>query len=204
MNKQEVAKYMKRLCEKGLTTCSGGNISYKENNKEILITASGTDKSAMKAKDVGIVDINGNKRDENIKLSMETGMHLNIYKERKDVKAVIHSHPLFSSAFSATNKEIEYEYTGEAVYLIKNIAYAGYKIMGSKELSEEVANKCKDADVIVMKNHGVIAIGKSLFDAFNKIEVLEYAAKLNFLVNIIGDKKKLNKNQVNAIIEMAG
>ena len=181
--RQQVAEIMRRLYAKGLTTISGGNVSYRNSDGYIFITASQTDKSCITKNEIIVFDNNLKNITPALKPSMEYNIHINIYKNRPDINAIIHSHPIYASAFAIINKKIDTQITGEINYILKEIAEIDYKIMGSHELAEECTNKLKHHNVGIMKNHGAITIGKNLFEAYDKMEVLEFAAHLNMLIN---------------------
>ena len=112
--RKEVAHFMRRLYKHGLTTTSGGNISLRLSDDLILITPTATDKGRMKWKEVGIVNIFGENFTPQLKPSIETAMHLAIYKRKNDVSAIVHAHPVFASLFTAIKAKINTNLTSEA------------------------------------------------------------------------------------------
>jgi L-fuculose-phosphate aldolase len=125
-------------------------------------------------------------------------MHLEIYKQRPDINAIVHAHPVNACAFSASNREISTKYLAESYVVIGSIAYAPYVCQGTKELAEAVADAARNADCIVMRNHGVIALGKNLLQAFDRLEVLENAAKTTLLCegSLAGSCRELSEEQL--------
>lgn len=186
--RKAVAKIMRRLYAQGLTTSSGGNVSMKNADGYIFITARQTDKSCIKWKSIIVIDNEGNNLTPELKPSMECGMHLAIYKERENVAAIVHSHPVFASTFAVSDIKPESSLTGEARYVLGDIAFTGYKLMGTPELAEEVANSLKESDTAIMKNHGAISIGKTLYEAFDRMEVLEFTCKVYFNTLLLKNK----------------
>jgi len=197
--KKEVAYFIRRLYAQKLTTCLGGNISFKADDNNVLITPSQLDKAILKPNQIGVVTIDGKNLTPKYELSMETGMHLSIYKNRKDVKAIIHAHSTFATSFAAMQKEINNKLTGEIRAIIGNIVTAPYALMGSKELAKIVSDKSIDANVILMENHGIIAVGNNLLEAFNRIEVLESAAKMTIVTELMKSKKELSDEDLNVL-----
>ena len=197
--KKEVAYFIRRLYAQKLTTCLGGNISLKADDNNVLITPSQLDKAILKPNQIGVVTIDGKNLTPKYELSMETGMHLSIYKNRKDVKAIIHAHSTFATSFAAMQKEINNKLTGEIRAIIGNIVTAPYALMGSKELAKIVSDKSIDANVILMENHGIIAVGNNLLEAFNRIEVLESAAKMTIVTELMKSKKELSDEDLNVL-----
>jgi len=192
---------MRRLYKQGLTTTSGGNISLKINDDIILITPSATDKGRMKWEEVGIISPAGNNFTPSLKLSIETGMHLAIYR-RKKCRAIIHAHPVFATTFTALKEKIDTTLTAEASVILGEPLFVPYEIMGSGELAEKVAEYIEKSDILLLENHGVLAVGETLLQAFDKIEVLENAARMSVIARIMGKKKPLSKWRVEELKQM--
>ncbi len=202
--KEEVAYFMRRLYNKGLTTTSGGNISLKVGENQILITASQTDKGRMQAEDTGLVTLDGKSDAPAFKTSMETGMHLAVFQTRKDVQAIVHAHPVFATAFGISGKTINCKLMGEARAICGEPAFANYKLMGTNALAEAVAQAAQKSNIVQMQNHGVLAVGCTLLEAFDRLEVFEASAKLTFITGILGNSKELSKEELGQIDALFG
>lgn len=197
--RKEIAYFMRRLYKRGLTTTSGGNISMKLSNGMVLITASQTDKGRMKAADVGMTDMHGRNLSTSQKLSMETGMHLAVYKARPDVCAIVHAHPPVATSFAVAHKSINTALMGESRAVLGDIAVAPYKLMGTPDLAETVATHLGQVNVVLLSNHGVLAAGKNLLQAFDRLEVTEACAKIQVYSQLIGQPQALSAEEVKAI-----
>ena len=177
-DKAEVAYFMRRLYARGLTTTSGGNISLRTGKDRILITPSGSDKGRMRVGEIGVVDLDGQPVSKGFKPSIETLSHTLIYRARDDIASVIHAHPPQASALSASSIPVNTSLFGESRAILGEIAYVGYHRMGSAGLAEALAAALTTSNCAIMRNHGVVAVGSSLLEAFDRIEVLEAAAAL--------------------------
>ena len=197
--RKEVARFMRRLYRQGLTTTSGGNISLKVNEDTVLITPSATDKGRMNWKEVGIMSILGENLTPELKPSIESELHLSIYKKNSEVHAIVHAHPVFASSFTAMKCTINTGLTAEARAICGEPVFVPYALMGSPELAEVTAEKAAEADVLLLENHGILTTGKNLLSAFDKIEVLENAAKMTLIADITGRKKGLNQFRLREI-----
>ena len=194
--RKEVAMFMRRLYWQGLTTTSGGNISLKINDNIILITPSATDKGSMRWKEIGIMTIIGENLTPDLKPSIECEMHLSIYKKKKDVSAIVHAHPLFASAYTAMKCKIDTNLTAEARAICGDPCFVPYALMGTKELASLASENIASSDILLLENHGILTTGSSLLQAFDKLEVLENAAKMTMIVEIMGKKKPLSKTRI--------
>jgi len=188
--RREVARFMRRLYRHGLTTTSGGNISLRLDDDIVLITPSATDKGRMKGSEVGIMTLDGKNLTPSLKPSIETGMHLSVYR-RRDVKAIVHAHPVFATSFTAMKRKINTSLTAEACAIIREPVLVPYALMGSPGLAENVSALADESDLLLLENHGILAVGTNLLQAFDRIEVLENAARMTFIVEMMGRKSPL-------------
>jgi len=160
--KDDVASYMRLMCEKGLTTSSGGNISVRGGNDQIYITPSGPGKESLRRSDILTIKLDGSVSGDGDLPSIESPMHLMIYEYRTDVNAVIHAHPLFTTAFLCTEREIDFALTTESKMLGDSAVEVEFDLAGSMELASSVSTAARSSSLILMRNHGVVALGRSL------------------------------------------
>ncbi len=190
---------MRRLYRQGLTTTSGGNISLRIGDDLVAITPSATDKGEMKWKEVGLMNLLGENLTPDLKPSIEYALHLNLYKRNSQVTAVIHAHPLFATSFTAMKGTINTSLTAEARAICGEPHFVPYALMGSTELAEIVADNSVNADIMLLENHGIITTGKSLLQAFDKMEVLENAARMTLITEVAGKKRPLSQGRLREI-----
>lgn len=202
--KKETARTMGRLYERNLTTCSGGNISFRVTEDIVVITPSALDKASLDSDTIAVITMNGENLTPHLKTSIETEMHLEIFRRRPDVKAVVHAHPIHASLFTATDKKLRTDLLAEARYILGEPVIAPYALMGTKDLAISVGDAFKDLNtkVVLMENHGVITVGSSLFQAYDRIEVLEAAARMSLMGELLGGAKKLSAQRLAAIDAM--
>jgi len=193
---------MRRLYNRGLTTTSGGNISLRITDEILVITPSATDKGTMRWKEVGIMNIFGENLTPELKPSIEFEMHISIYRKKKEASAIVHAHPLFASSFTAIKCKIETNLTAEAHAILGEPLTVPYALMGSSDLANNVSENILKSDILLLENHGILTTGSNLLQAFDKIEVLENAAKMTLITQITGKKSPLTKSRVFEIDKM--
>jgi L-fuculose-phosphate aldolase len=199
-----VADFITRLYEKGLTTSLGGNISLRI-GEFVLITPSGADKGRLSPDDIGIISMSGENFTPEIKLSIETEMHLSVLRNRTDISAVIHAHPTIATLFTAIDADIDTTLTAEAFATLRFPLKAPYALMGSKQLAYSISQAIMNSNVVLMENHGVLTVGKSLLEAFIRMEVLESTAKMNWILRSYKDlncAKTLSSQNLEEIIKI--
>ena len=190
---------MRRLYKHGLTTTSGGNISQRLADDIIVITPSATDKGRMRWREVGLMNISGENLTPDLKPSIEFEIHLSIYKKKKDVKAIVHAHPVCASTFTAMKSEINTSLTAEARAILGDPIFVPYALMGTVELATVVADHAVNSDILLLENHGILTTGTNLLQAFDKIEVLENAAKMTLIAEMTGKKSPLTRERIKQI-----
>ena len=193
--RKEVAMFMRRLYKQGLTSTSGGNISLRISNDIIVIKPSATDKGRMKWREVGLMNILGENLTPELKPSIESGMHLAIYKRKADIKAIVHAHPVCASSFTAMKLSIETNLTAEACAILGTPVVVPYALMGTACLANLAAEYIEKSDILLLENHGVLTTGTNLLQAFDKTEVLENAAKMTLIVNLTRKKSPLTRGR---------
>jgi L-fuculose-phosphate aldolase len=194
--RKDVAHFMRRLYKHGLTTTSGGNISLRISDELILLTPTGTDKGRMRWREVGIIKISGDNLTPALKPSIEMEMHLSIYRKNSEVAAIVHAHPVFASLFTAIKVKIDTNLTAEAKAILGDPLFVRYALMGSEALAETAAESSLKSDILLLENHGILTTGRNLLQAYDKIEVLENAAKMTLMTEIIGKKRPLDKARI--------
>ena len=198
-HKKEVAYFMRRLYSKNLTTSLGGNISLKLDDDRLLITPSALDKGRMKSDQIGLLSMSGENHTTFLKPSIESGMHIALYKKRPDIKAIVHAHPPVASSYTALRISINCTLTAEARAILGIPKTAPYALMGTQSLAEIVAETTVDTNVILMENHGIICLGQTLLVAFDRMEVLEAAAKMTLITELLKGKRELSPEQLREI-----
>ncbi len=192
---------MARLYERNLTTATGGNVSARVGDV-MLITPSGKDKASLTAEDIAVVDIaSGEQRGTSWRLSIESEMHRSIYL-KTDVKAVVHSHPTFASLFSALDAVIDTHIIAETYYLLDEVIKVPYELMGTKALADKVSEYAKRSHALLLENHGALTTGATLLSAFDRMEVLDQAARLTYLSKSFGKLNDINGDRLTAIAAM--
>lgn len=194
--REELAYFMRRLYERGLTTCSGGNLSTRVGDNHVIITPSALDKGRITGDQIGLMTLEGENLTPALTVSMEAGMHLEVYKARPEVRGIVHAHPVTASGFAAMSRDIDTTLTAEAYAVLGRPGVAPYALMGTPALAESVARAVKDADVVILENHGILTVGSSLLAAFDRLEVLEAAAKMTLFTALLGGAAPLTPERL--------
>ena len=200
MRKEDIIEIGKRLYLKNLTVATSGNISIKA-DKCIYITASGSSLGALKKEDIVLTDLDGNEISQG-KASSEKKLHVAIYRLRPEINAIIHTHPVYLTSFASCHKALKEPIMSENILYFEDIPVAKYAMPSSDELVKNTIKHLKKRDVVMMANHGAIAIASSLEDAFAKIETAEYYAQVTLNTHIIGKPKYLSDEDISDLLKL--
>ena len=184
---EEIVRTAHHIYDKEMILGKAGNISILDDNREhMYITASGTDFKSLVHEDVikvNIEDLSYESVDNRVP-SMETNLHIGIYRKRSDVKSVVHVHSPYATAFTFSNKKLRQlegfgEITGEY------IAEVDYYPPGSKKMAKHASDALKNEDSVLLKDHGVITIGKNIDEATLLCEYIEGIAKTQYITHVL-------------------
>lgn len=198
--KNEVIKYGDIIDVKNYSPGTSGNISVRYEDK-ILITSSGSSNGNLAYEDLILIDFEGNVVDSpsGKKASSEKMLHVEFYKKRPDVNAVIHVHPPCLSAFAVARKGLEEPYMAENVFYFGKIPIADYALPSSIDLVNNTAKFFDKYNAVVMANHGFIVGDIDLAQAYLKLELAESYAQVLLNARILGGAVELNASEVAAI-----
>ena len=183
----------------GLAHESSGNFSaYDRNTGIVVITPSAISRKTCSDEDMCMVDLDGNRRGGRYKPSTETPMHTAIYREIPGVSAIVHTHSPYATAFAVAGREIG-TFAIEILKFNGRIPLVPYAIPGSPELGAKVAEYLKEYPVVLLQNHGLLATGKDLEQAFLRAVIAEDLAKVGILSCSLGGPKMLTVEQLDEI-----
>jgi L-fuculose-phosphate aldolase len=202
--RREIVRFGKMLHERGYVAATDGNLSMRLDERRILATPTAMCKSMMQPSDLVIVDGDGNRLAGRRDVSSEIAMHLLIYKLRPDIRGIVHAHPPIATGFAAAGLALNQPLVCEVVIGLGSIPLARYGTPGTNELSEALAPLVPDYDAILMSNHGVVAYGCDLHQAYMKMETVEHFAQIALVTHILGRQEPLSGQQLEKLIEARG
>jgi L-fuculose-phosphate aldolase len=195
--KETVLKTARALAEKGLVIGSSGNVSVRTrdgNGKEVMaITPSGRYYDSMVSDDIVIIDFDGVRIEGEYEPSTEKMLHIGIYKARKDVNAVVHSHSIYGSIVSVSGMYIPVVTEDQVECLGGEIKVAGYAPHGSAGLVKNVVSALGKRNAVIMANHGTLSVGTGIEEAFINCEMLEKTAKIFIYASLLGEVNTLSE-----------
>lgn len=186
-----------RMYRDGLTHETSGNISCRIPGRDkILVTPSRIEYESMKPRDVMLVGFDGEPEEGGRSPSVETPFHLEIYKAREDVGAIVHSHSIYALAVAAAGKTVPVFLDEIFSNIGGELVVAEYELPGSEELAENVRASLNDKDAVLLANHGAVCCGADLEEAYAMARTVEKICRVYILAASLGGVRPLPEDGV--------
>jgi L-fuculose-phosphate aldolase len=202
--KKEICEIGRRIYNRGMVAANDGNISVKISDNEILCTPTGVSKGFMTPDMICKVDVNGKVLAANApyKPSSEIKMHLRVYKQRPDVKSVVHAHPMYATSFAIAGMALTQPIMPEAVIALGCVPLAKYGRPSTEEIPDSIEEFLPYFDAVLLANHGALSWSDSLLAAYMKMESVEFYAQLLYQSKVLGGPKEFTPEQVEQLYEI--
>jgi L-fuculose-phosphate aldolase len=195
--RDQLIAIMNRIYHSGLTTLSGGNLSIQDEDGDIWITPSGIDKGKLAPRDIMRIHTNGKITGPH-KPSSEFPFHRAIYRQRPDLRAIVHAHPPALVSFSIVREVPDTRIIPQANRVCGPVGYAPYALPGSEQLGANIAATFAEGyNIVILENHGMAAAGSTLLDAFQKLETLDFCARTLIRARALGEVQLLSPAELN-------
>ena len=185
--REAVCRVGKLLYDRGYVAANDGNISVKVAENRLLITPSGVSKGRMTPEMLLVTDMDGTVIEGDRHPSSEGKMHLEVYRGRPDVNAVVHAHPPVSTAFAVCRRGLEAPYLSELVVGLGQVPCTpSFAMLSTGEVPESVRPYLAEHNALLLANHGALAWGGDLWEAFDRLETVEHTAKIVLNAQLLG------------------
>jgi L-fuculose-phosphate aldolase len=199
-HREEIVRYGRTLHERGLVAAMDGNLSVRLEGERILVTPTCVSKGSMRAADMVVVDMEGQRVAGRRHVTSEIGMHLLIYRMRPDIQAIVHAHPPTATGFAAAGIALTQPLVCEVVMGLGCIPLARYGTPGTSELARTLEPFVPHYDAILMSNHGVVTYGDTLAHAYMKMETVEHFAQIALVTHLLGRQQPLQEVEVQKLL----
>ena len=193
--KRIVLEAGQKMLEKGLVVGTSGNVSLRlppEGNRELLaITPNRRYYDLFTVDDIQVIDFEAEPVEGDLLPSAETMLHIGIYQARQNINAVIHAHSVFASAISVAGLEVPPILDDQVTFVGGEIKLADYALPGSQELVDNTIAALGERNGVLLPNHGVVGIGRTMREAFTVCELVEKTAKIYYCTLVLGKAKPM-------------
>ena len=200
----DIVEIGRRMYARGYVASNDGNISIRLDETTILTTPKSVSKGFMTPDMMVVVDFDGKKIRGTRDASSELLMHLEVYKNRPDVRAVVHAHPPIATGFAVAGIPLDRAVLAEVVTTLGSIPIAEYGTPSTPELPAAVRKYIKAHDGLLLANHGALTIGPDVFAAYYKMETIEHFAKISLVARQLGREHLLSREEVARLQDLRG
>ena len=202
--REEICRVCRLLYDRGYVVSNDGNVSARVEEDRVLITPSGVGKGRVTPDMLVLCDMEGQILEGDRHPSSESGMHLMVYRERPDVRAVVHAHPPFSTARAICRRPLTERYLAEMILGLGEVPVTEFAMPSTAEVPDSVRPFVRTHSAVLLANHGSLAWGPDLLSAFDRLEVVEQTAKVYFLVERMGGGTEISPERAETLRSMAG
>ena len=200
--RKDICEVGRRVYQGGYVAANDGNISIRLEADRVLCTPTGVSKGYLNEDMLAICDMDGQQLAGSMKISSEIRMHLEIYKLRADISAVVHAHPPTATGFAVAGIELTKCVLPEVIVSLGGIPLADYGTPGGPDIVEPMKPLLRDYDAVLMANHGVVTLGSHVMDAHFKMETVEHFAKIALVAQQLGAVHTLADKDVDDLVAL--
>jgi L-fuculose-phosphate aldolase len=202
--RETIVEVGRRLYARGYTASNDGNISARLDDRRLLMTPKSVCKGFMSPDMMVVTDLDGKKLAGDREPSSEMQMHLEVYRQRPDARAVVHAHPPIATGFAVAGIPLDRAVLAEVVTTLGSVPIADYATPSTKELPEAVRKYVKAHDGMLLANHGALTLGADLLAAYYKMETIEHFAHISLVARLLGGERLLSRQEVDRLQGLRG
>jgi L-fuculose-phosphate aldolase len=200
----DIVEVGRRMYARAYTASNDGNISVRLGADRLLMTPKSVCKGFMTPDMMCITDLNGRKLQGDRDPSSEMLMHLEVYRHRPDVQAVVHAHPPIATGFAVAGIPLTRAVLAEVLTTLGSIPIAEYATPSTQELPDAVRKYIKAHDGMLLANHGALTVGADLYSAYYKMETIEHFAKISLVARLLGRENLIAREEVERLQGLRG
>ena len=203
-SRADIVEVGRRLWVQGYVASNDGNISVRLSADHILTTPTRVSKGFMTPDMCVVTDMAGVKVRGERDASSELKMHLEVYRQRPDVGAVVHAHPATATGFAVAGVPLNRAVLAEVITTLGGIPIADYATPSTAELPAAIREYIKSHDGLLLANHGALAVAPDLFAAYYRMETIEHFAKISLVARTLGRENLLSRDEVTRLQNLRG
>src|SRR5580658_3895528 len=199
--REDIVQVGRMMFDKGWIAANDGNVTIRLDEDRILATPTGVCKGMMRPEDLLLCNLLGEKICGDRDCTTELAMHLTIYRMRPDIRAVVHAHPPVATGFAVAGRALNLALLPEVIISLGSVPLADYGLPGTPALTEGMLPYIPKYDAILMANHGAVAYGEDVIQAFSKMETVEHFARITLVAELLGGPKVLPRVEIQKLFD---
>lgn len=200
--KQDICEIGRRIYAKGFAAANDGNITVRISDNEVLCTPTMHSKGFLKPDDISTIDMTGKQISGNKKRSSEALLHLEIYKQRPEIKSVVHCHPPHATAFAVAREPIPQCVLPEVEVFLGDVPITKYETPGGQAFADTIIPFVSKCNVMILANHGTVSFGEDVEKAYWWTEILDAYCRILMLSRQLGRVNYLDQQKSRELLEL--
>jgi L-fuculose-phosphate aldolase len=200
--KQDICEIGRRIYNRGFAAANDGNITVRVGDNEVLCTPTLHCKGFLQPDDISLVDMNGKQLSGRKPRSSEALLHLEIYKQRADIRSVVHCHPPHATAFAVAREPIPQCILPEVEVFLGDVPITKYETPGGQAFADTILPFVKKTNVIILANHGTVSYGESVERAYWWTEILDAYCRILLLARQLGHVHYLSQDKSRELLDL--
>jgi len=194
--RRDIVEIGRRLWQRGYVASNDGNISARLDADRILVTPSGLSKGFLSTTDLVVVTPDGRKLSGELEPTSELPLHLSVYSRRGDVAGIVHAHPPVATGYAVARVPLAQCILPEVVLTLGSVPTADYATPSTSAVAESIARYIDDYSAILLANHGALAVGRALYEAYFRMETIEHFAQIALTARQLGGASPLTPGEI--------
>jgi L-fuculose-phosphate aldolase len=200
--KQDMCEIGRRIYDRQFAAANDGNITVRVSENEVLCTPTLQCKGFLKPDDIALIDMNGKQISGRKKRSSEALLHLEIYRQREDVKSVVHCHPPHATAFAIAHEPIPQCVLPEVEVFLGDVPITKYETPGGQDFADTIIPFVKRTNILILANHGTVSYGESVEQAYWWTEILDSYCRMLLLAKQLGNVSFLSGQKSQELLDL--
>jgi len=200
--RKQICEVGRRMWIRGWVAANDGNISMRFGENGVITTPTGVSKGFMTPDMLVETDLDGVVRSRHLAPTSELKMHLEAYRRRSDVRGVVHAHPPVATGFAVAGIPLDFKTLPEIIVSLGEIPLATYETPSTAELAGSISEIVTDHDAVLLANHGAVTLGRDVFEAYYRMEMVEHFAIISLTARQLGGMTTLSEDQVQQLREI--
>ncbi len=200
--KQDMCDIGRRIYNRQFAAANDGNITVRVSDNEILCTPTLQCKGFLKPEDIALIDMTGKQIAGRKKRSSEALLHLEIYKQREDIRSVVHCHPPHATAFAIAREPIPQCVLPEVEVFLGDVPITKYETPGGQDFADTIIPFVKKTNVMILANHGTVSYGETVEQAFWWTEILDSYCRMLMLAKQLGNVSFLSQGKSQELLDL--
>lgn len=200
--KQEICDIGRRIYNRQFAAANDGNITVRVSENEVLCTPTLHCKGFLKPDDIALIDMTGKQISGRKKRSSEALLHLEIYRQREDIKSVVHCHPPHATAFAIAREPIPQCVLPEVEVFLGDVPITKYETPGGQDFADTIIPFVNRTNVMILANHGTVSYGETVEQAYWWTEILDSYCRMLMLAKQLGNVSFLSGQKSQELLDL--